>query len=98
MTCSAAGKARGAVTPLPGGAPKADTFIGTVGLNAATAKVRLVQIAEEGISVLVRYPQAIVKIAVEISAEFLGGVGEQTKLGAVSENAASLGFRNGAWE
>ena len=84
-------------SPTPGGAPKAHTFIGTADVNAATAKVRLVDIADEIISVLASDPQATVKISVEISADFPEGVSEHIKR-AVSENATSLGFKNKTWE
>jgi predicted AAA+ superfamily ATPase len=83
--------------PVPVGAPKAHTFIGSVDVNAATAKMRLVQVAEEIISVLASDPQATVTVSVEIAAEFPGGVSDQTKR-AVSENASSLGFKNKTWE
>ena len=72
--------------PHRGGAPKAHTFIGTVEVNAATAKMRLVQIAEEIISVLASDSQANVKVSVEITADFPAGVSDQIKR-AVSENA-----------
>jgi uncharacterized protein len=83
--------------PTPGGTPKAHTFIGTVDVNAATAKMRLVQIAEEIINVLASDSQANVKVSVEITADFSGGVSDQIKR-AISENAASLGFKNKTWE
>lgn len=73
------------------------TFIGTAEVNAATAKMRLVQTAEEIISVLGSDPQANVKVCVEVSAEFPQGVTDQVKR-TVSENATSLGFKNKAWE
>jgi hypothetical protein len=55
------------------------------------------QIAEEIISVLTADPQATVQVSVEIHADFPAGASEQIKR-AVSENAASLGFKNKAWE
>jgi hypothetical protein len=76
---------------------KAKTFIGTAEVNAATAKVRLVQIAEEIISLLTSDPQATITVSVEINAQFPAGVSDQIKR-AVSENAASLGFKNKDWE
>ncbi len=76
---------------------KAHTFIGTVDVNAATAKLRLVQIADEIISLLASDPQAVVRVSVEISAEFPGGVADAVKR-AVTENAGSLGFRIRSWE
>jgi predicted AAA+ superfamily ATPase len=80
-----------------GGPAKAQVFIGTVDVNAATAKMRLVQIADEVISLLASDPQAVVRVTVEISAEFPAGVSDAVKR-AVAENAASLGFRNREWE
>jgi predicted AAA+ superfamily ATPase len=86
--------------PDPGPRPeirKARAFIGTADVNAATAKMRLVQIAEEIISLLASDPQATVHVSVEIGADFPGGVTDQLKR-AVSENATSLGFKNKTWE
>lgn len=77
--------------------PKYLSFIGTADVNAATAKMRLVQIAEEIISVLANDPQANVKVSIEIKADFPQGVSDQAKR-TVSENAASLGFKNKTWE
>ena len=77
--------------------PKSKTFIGTAEVNAATAKMRLVQIADEIISVLAGDSQAIVKVSVEITADFPEGVSDQIKR-AISENATTLGFKNNAWE
>jgi uncharacterized protein len=83
--------------PTPPGALKAHSFIGTVPVNAATAKMRLVQVAEEIVAILASDSQATVKVSVEISADFPEGVSDQIKR-AVSENAASLGFKNKTWE
>lgn len=89
------------VPPVPlvtvPGPPKAKTFIGTADVNAAGAKMRLVQIADELISALVSDPHATVKVSIEITAEFPDGVSDQVKR-TVSENAASLGFKNKTWE
>jgi predicted AAA+ superfamily ATPase len=79
------------------GAPRAHAFIGTVGVNAATAKVRFTQIAEEVISILAGDAQADVNVIIEISATYPHGVSDQIKR-AVSENATSLGFKNKTWE
>lgn len=84
----------------PGGSAyttHAHTFIGTVDVNAAAAKLRLVEIADEIISLLVNDPQANVRVTLEINAEFPNGAPDSTKR-AVAENAASLGFRNRTWE
>jgi uncharacterized protein len=77
--------------------PKAHAFIGTAEVSAATAKVRLVQIAEEIIGLLASDPQATVKVRVEIDAAFPDGVSDQIKR-AVSENASTLNFKNKTWE
>lgn len=84
-------------THTPSGPTKAHTFIGTVEVNAATAKLRFAQIAEEIISLLASDAQASVTVSVEINAEFPAGVSDQIKR-AVSENATSLGFKNKTWE
>lgn len=84
-------------TPAPVVVPKSKTFIGTVDVNAATARMRLVEIAEEIISVLAGDSLATVKVSVEISADYPEGVSDQIKR-AVSENAMNLGFRNKTWE
>jgi uncharacterized protein len=91
------------VTPPPlsplttSGPPKLHAFIGTAEVSAATAKVRLVQIAEEIIGLLASDPQATVNVRVEISAAFPDGVSDLIKR-AVSENAISLSFKNKTWE
>ncbi len=85
------------IPPIADGVPKVHSFIGTAEVNAATAKMRLVQIAEEIISVLASDSQAAVKVSLEITADFPEGVSDQIKR-AVSENAASLGFKNKTWE
>ena len=99
----------GTILPGPGAAPppitpptqssasKAHTFIGTAEVNASTAKMRLVQIAEEIISVLASDSQSTVRVSVEITADFPDGVSDQIKR-AISENATSLGFKNKTWE
>jgi hypothetical protein len=63
----------------------------------ATAKMRLVQLAEELINNLASDSQAQIKITVEINADFPNGATEQIKR-SVSENAKSLGFKTSAWE
>lgn len=71
-------------------------FHSSVVINPTTAKVRLVQLAEEIISVLGSDPQVDLRITVEINADFPNGVTDQIKR-AVSENATILGF-TGTWE
>src|SRR5271166_244115 len=77
--------------------PKAKTFYGSADVTPATAKVRLVEIAEEIIAVLSSDPNATVKVTVEIAADFPDGASDQIKR-AVSENASHLAFKNKTWE
>ena len=79
------------------GSGKPKSFYGSVEVNPATAKMRLVQLAEEIISNLAADPQAQLKITVEINADFPNGATDQIKR-AVSENAKSLGFKTSSWE
>lgn len=72
-------------------------FYGSADITPVTAKVRLVQIAEEIISILGGDPNATVKVTLEVSAEFPGGASDQVKR-AVSENANALGFKTKTWE
>ena len=76
---------------------RARSFHGAAEVTAATAKVRLVQLADEVIAVLCSDPSASVKVVVEIAAEFPDGATEQVKR-AVSENARSLGLKSADWE
>lgn len=76
---------------------KPHTFHGNIAINATTAKMRMVQVAEEIIAVLAADPNAEVKVAVEIQANFPSGASDQTKR-AVTENAKTLSFKNADWE
>ena len=82
---------------IPVVAPQSRSFHGNVAVNAATAKLRLVAIADEIIAALAADPNAEVSVTVEIQANFPGGVKDQTKR-TVSENARTLGFKNADWE
>jgi hypothetical protein len=85
--------------PGPGPIPtqKAKAFYGSADVTPATAKMRLVTIAEEIIAVLSSDPNAMVKVTVEIAADFPDGASDQIKR-TVSENASQLGFKNKTWE
>jgi hypothetical protein len=97
------------VPPAPGGGPapkvpitpipdvRVRSFHGTADVPAATAKMRLVQIAEEIVAVLLQDPNASIKVVVEISAEFPSGAQDSIKR-AVSENAKVLGLKSADWE
>ena len=76
---------------------KNKAFYGSVDVPPATAKIRLVQIAEEVIEVLSKDPNATVKVTVEISSDFPEGASDHIKR-AASENASSLGFKTNSWE
>ena len=84
-------------TPPPEEQTSIHTFIGTANVNPSVAKMRLVQIAEEIISLLQSDPQARVDVRLEIQAKFPNGVPDQIKR-AVSENANQLDFTNNTWE
>src|SRR5690606_33743964 len=73
------------------------SFYGAVEINPSTAKMRLVQVADEIISVLASDPNASLQITVEIHADVRNGASDQIKR-AVSENATSLGFKAKGWE
>jgi len=77
--------------------PKPHAFHGNVDINASTAKIRLVQVAEEIIAVLAADPDADVNVTMEIQVGFPSGASDQTKR-AVTENAKTLGFKNADWE
>jgi predicted AAA+ superfamily ATPase len=89
-------------SPGPGSAPgpvsvKPTSFYATAEVPTATAKMRLVQIADEIVSVLCSDPNATVRLVVEISAEFPEGASDTVKR-AVSENARSLDLKSADWE
>jgi len=87
----------GPTPPGPTPSPKAKSFHGSAEVAPATAKMRLVQIAEEIVSILTVDPNAEVKVRIEIEANFANGAQDQTKR-AVSENAKTLGFTTAEWE
>jgi hypothetical protein len=87
----------GVGTLPPIGSGKAGSYYGSVEVNPASAKIRMVQLAEEIISQLVADSQAEIKVTMEISAGFPNGASDQMKR-TVSENAKSLGFKTSTWE
>lgn len=86
----------GTPATLPG-SPQPKSFHGTAEVPPATAKMRLVQIADEIISLLISDPHASVKVTLEISADFPNGAKDSIKR-AVSENARTLGLKTADWE
>jgi len=83
--------------PTPTPTPKPHAFHGNVAINASTAKMRMVEVAEEIIAVLAADPNAEVNVTVEIQVNFPSGASDQTKR-AVTENAKTLNFMNADWE
>lgn len=83
--------------PGPTPTPRPRAFHGNVAINASTAKMRMVQVAEEIIAVLAADPNAEIKVAVEIQVSFPSGASDQIKR-AVTENARTLAFKNADWE
>jgi hypothetical protein len=77
--------------------PRPRSFRGAADIGPATAKMRLVQIADEIVAVLCSDPNASVKVVLELSAEFPEGASDTVKR-AVSENARSLGLKSADWE
>ncbi len=72
-------------------------FFGSVEIPAATAKMHLMQLADEIIANLVADPNGQVRVTLEISAQFEGGAQETTKR-SVSENATALKLKSANWE
>lgn len=84
--------------PTPPAKPAGPSvFFGSVEIPAATAKMHLMQLADEIIANLVADPNAQVRVTLEISAQFEGGAQETTKR-SVSENATALKLKSANWE
>ena len=84
-------------TPSVVAAPKAKSFHGSVEVSPTLAKVQLLKIADEIISLLAGDPNAEIKIRLEVSAEFPSGAPDHVKRG-VSENSGQLKFKTADWE
>jgi predicted AAA+ superfamily ATPase len=93
----AGGPARSGSGNVPVAKVAASSFHGSVDVSAASARVRLMEIADEVISILAADPNAEVSVTLEISADFPTGASDQTKR-AVTENATTLRFKTKAWE
>jgi predicted AAA+ superfamily ATPase len=76
--------------------PACHDFHGSVEINAALAKMKLAELAEEIIAVLSTDPNASVKVTVEIAAAFPNGVPDHIRR-AVSENTNQLKFKHAEW-
>ncbi len=75
------------------GAARVKSFVGSVDVSAASARMKLVELAEEIIAVLASDPHAEVKVTVEINGEFPRGVPDHVKR-AVSETTHSSASRS----
>lgn len=73
------------------------TFHGHVAITASTAKVRMTEVADEIIAVLMNDPKAEVKVTVEIQAIFDQGASDQIRR-TITENARALKFGSTEWE
>ncbi|WP_198953633.1 ATP-binding protein [Rhodopirellula sp. MGV] len=76
---------------------KAKTYYGSIDITPSGAKMQMVNVADEIISLLASDPNAVLKVSVEITAEFPEGASDQIKR-ATSENANNLGFTTSEWE
>ncbi len=75
----------------------ARAFYATAEISPATAKMHMVQLADEIVAVLRSDPNANVRVVVEVSAEFPEGASDSLKR-SVSENARSLKLKSADWE
>jgi predicted AAA+ superfamily ATPase len=91
------GGGTGPIAPGPTPPAKPKSFHGSIQIKPSAAKMNLVQVAEEIISILAGDPNANLEITLEINAEFPSGASDQIKR-AVSENANALGFKTKSWE
>ncbi len=73
------------------------SFHGSIQIKPSAAKMHLVQVAEEIVSLLAGDPNATLTIMLEINADFPAGASDQIKR-AVTENATALGFKTRLWE
>jgi uncharacterized protein len=94
---TATGGGTGPVGLGPTTPSKPKSFHGSIQIKPSTAKMHLVQVAEEIIALLAGDPNASLNITLEINAEFPSGASDQIKR-AVSENATALGFKTKSWE
>lgn len=81
----------------PAGPKRARAFVGSVDVSAAAAKVNLVTIVEEVISLLASDPNAAVRVTLEIAVDLPSGASDAIRW-AVGENATVLGFKTKEWE
>ena len=66
-------------------------------MPAGTAKFKLVQVADEIVTLLAGDAGAAVRVTVEVVADFPTGGADGTRR-SVSENATTLGFKVKDWE
>lgn len=100
------------VSPVPGGGnggtkppdvpvvvppTKPKSYYGSIAITPSGAKMQMVSVADEIISLLASDPNVVLKVTVEINADFSQGASDQIKR-ATSENAKALGFQSSEWE
>lgn len=83
--------------PVVPAAKKYHFYHGSISIPSALAKTKMMEIAEEIISVLCSDPAGSVNVTVEIEAKYPAGAPETVKR-AVSENENSLNVPHGEWE
>ena len=83
--------------PIPAATKAARAFRGSVDISPTLAKSELISVVEEVIALLAADPNTVLKLTLEIDAEFPNGASDNTKRN-VSENAASLKFKVKDWE
>ena len=59
--------------------------------------MQMINVADEVTSLLASDPNAVLKVSIEINAEFPEGASDPIKR-ATSENAKALGFQSREWE
>lgn len=89
-------------TITPGGTAvvttkKAKTYYGSIEITPSGAKMQMVNVADEIITLLASDPNAVLKVSIEINADFPEGASDQIKR-STSENAKALGFQSSEWE
>ncbi|MDR7037966.1 putative AAA+ superfamily ATPase [Methylobacterium sp. BE186] len=77
--------------------PRPKLFHGTAEISPATAKMRMIEIADEIVNLLASDPNGELRVTIEIAADFPNGAADHIRR-AVSENARSLGLKTADWE
>jgi hypothetical protein len=84
-------------TPNSNPTQKSVSFNTHADISPAVAKMKLAQISDEIISLLIKDPNAEIKVRIEIEAKFPNGVTNEIKR-SINENCTVLGTKNINWE